>query len=72
LALSSRNSVPEEKAGLWAECTKLAEEKNVSWEEISSFFPRESPATVSGSGGPALKQFLLSRSYIAISIRKPS
>jgi hypothetical protein len=53
---------PDEEAKLRAECAKLAEEKNVPWEEIARFFPGESLDTVPGSALPALKQFLLSRS----------
>jgi hypothetical protein len=52
---------PDEDAKLRAECAKLAEEKNVPWEEIARFFPGESLDTVPGSALPALKQFLLSR-----------
>jgi hypothetical protein len=53
---------PDEEAKLRAECAKLAEEKNVPWEEISKFFPGENLDAVPGSALPALKQFLLSRS----------
>ena len=52
----------DEEAKLRAECKKLAEEKNVPWEEIARFFPGESLDTIPGSALPALKQFLLSRS----------
>jgi hypothetical protein len=52
----------DEEAKLRAECAKLAEEKNVPWEEIARFFPGENLDTVPGSALPALKQFLLSRS----------
>jgi len=52
----------DEEAELQAECSKLAEEKNVPWEEIARFFPGESLDTVPESALPALKQFLLSRS----------